>query len=133
MDYYNEMKEAVITQLDMDKEETMQTFADVATHGASGGVSGFIYHSETVKFARGNMKAIYNYAKEQAQDFGEDVFKMIQNFSCLKDIQPTLPEIAETIHGCPDEATVNDGVDTQIMNALAWYALEGVAYRESSN
>ena len=26
-----------------------------------------------------------------------------------------------------DEATINDGADTQILNALAWYALEVVA------
>lgn len=132
MDYYNEMKEAVITQLDMDEKETQQILRDVARGGADGGFSGFIYHSDTVKFAEGNIKAIYGYIKQQAEDFGENPFKMIQNFSCLKDVNPTIPEIADTIHGNPDQATVNDGVDTQIMNALAWYALEEVAFNEAN-
>ena len=131
MDYYNEMKEAVITQLDMDEKETQQTLQDVARGGASGGFSGFIYHSDTIKFAEDNKKAIYGQIKQQAEDFGENPFKMIQSFSCLKDIKPTISEIADTIHGNPDQATVNDGVDTQIMNALAWYALEEVAFNEA--
>jgi hypothetical protein len=42
-----------------------------------------------------------------------------------------LSEVADTIHGHPDQATINDGVDTQILNALAWYALEEVAFNET--
>ena len=130
---YNNMKEAVIKQLNMSEEDTKQTLKDVINGGAAGGFSGFIYHYETVKFAKDNIKAIYGSAKEQAQDLGEDVYKMIQGFNCLKDMSPLISEIADTIHGYPDKATVTDGMDTQILNALAWYALEEVAHRETED
>lgn len=130
---YNNMKEAVIKQLNMSEEDTKQTLKDVINGGAAGGFSGFIYHYETVKFAKDNIKAIYGYAKEQAQELGEDVYKMIQGFYCLKDMSPLISEIADTIHGHPDKATVTDGMDTQILNALAWYALEEVAHRETED
>ena len=131
MDYYNEMKEAVITQLDMDEKETQQTLRDVARCGAGGGFSGFIYHSDTVKFAEGNMKAIYEHLKSQAEEFGENPFKIVQNFSCLKDINPTITEISEVIHGFEPILRHAEGVDVQIKNALAWYALEEVAFNEA--
>ena len=74
---------------------------------------------------------IVNFLKEQANDMGVNAFEMVQGFSCLYDIQPTQAEVADTIHGHPDQATINDGVDTQILNALAWYALEEVAFNET--
>ena len=77
MDYYNEMKEAVIKQLDMSKEDTEQTFRDVARGGADGGFSGFIYYSETVKFAKDNMNVIYEHLKSQAEDFGVNPFEIV--------------------------------------------------------
>ena len=48
-------------------------------------------------------------------------------------MSPLISEIADTIHGHPDKATVTDGMDTQILNALAWYALEEVAHRETED
>ena len=125
---YELIKKAVIKQLNCD--DVQQTFKDVVNGGASGGFGGFIYYNETRKFAKDNMKAIYDFAKEEALDCGQDVFEMIQGFGCLRDINPLTSEIADTIHGHPDNATMNDGVDTQILNALAWFALEEVAHRE---
>ena len=129
---YEKVKKAVFAQLGDDAEQELENVR-ACPGGASGGFNGFIYHSETVKFAKDNMKAIFNFAKEEAEEFGEDVFKMIQGFHCLKDINPLTTEIAGVIYGQPDEATINDGVDTQILNALSWYALETVAYREEQS
>ena len=126
---YELIKKAVFDQLGDDAEQELENVR-ACPDGAAGGFGGFIYYNETRKFAKDNMKAIYNYAKEEAEEFGEDVFKMIQGFGCLKDINPLTSEIADTIHGHPDNATMNDGVDTQILNALAWFALESVAHRE---
>ena len=126
---YEKIKEAVIKQLKCD--DVQQTFKDVVKGGASGGFGGFIYHNETVKFAKDNIKHIYKYLKEQANDMGVNAFEMVQGFNCLYDIQPTQAEVADTIHGHPDQATINDGVDTEILNALAWYALEEVAFNET--
>jgi len=104
--------------------------SDIRNHGADGGFSGFIYHSETCKFARDNMAEIYRHAKDQAAEFGTDPLEMIAGFNCLRGEYPAF-EIASVIHDDIDDATRNDGADTAILNALAWYALEEAAqYRE---
>ena len=62
---YNNLKMKVINQLNInDEEELKQTFTDITNspHGASGGFNGFIYYSETCKFARENIKDIFDYA-----------------------------------------------------------------------
>jgi len=91
---------------------------DVSNHGAGAGFSGFIYHNETVPFARRNKKAILELAKEQASEIGsETIYEMVASFRC---VDCTGYEVAEAIH-----SGKGDNV-TQVYNALAWYALEEV-------
>jgi hypothetical protein len=120
--------DAVITQLDCEDDELNSTMADIANHGAAAGFSGFIYYKETCKFARDNMAAIYRQVKDDAADLGVDPLKMVAGFGCLHGEFPAF-EIASVIHNDIDDATRNDGADTAILNALAWYALESVARR----
>lgn len=106
--------------------DLLQTLKDVSDHGASGGYGGFIYHRDTCKFARENMPLIIEQLKEDTSNYGVDVFEMVSNFNCLNENYPAF-EIASVIFDQADEASINDGADTQILNALAWYALEEVA------
>lgn len=92
---------------------------DVARHGADGGFSGFIYYCDTVPFAKKNRKEIVELAKNIADDFGEGVFKMIAGFRCLSG-DYSEGEIAEAIYNSKSEN------NTQVLNALAWFALEEV-------
>ena len=87
---------------------------------ASGGVSGFIYHHETLKFSEDNLTLILAKLREDASEFGlAGAYSMIASFNCLNDI--SADDVADAIR---DE----DHEDyTQVMNALAWYALEEVA------
>tara|TARA_Y100000310_G_C19964053_1_gene482478 strand:- start:15 stop:461 length:447 start_codon:yes stop_codon:yes gene_type:complete len=109
-----------------DDAELIQLLSDVSNNGAGGGFSGFIYHSDTRKFARDNMPLIIEQLIEDASNCGMDVFEIVSHFNCLNENYPAF-EIASVIFGQADEATINDGADTQILNALAWYALEEVA------
>ena len=118
--------DAVITQLNCEDDELNSTMADIASHGADAGFSGFIYHSETCKFARDNMAAIYAHAKDEAADFGVDPLEMVAGFGCLRGEFPAF-EVASVIHNDIDDATRNDGAETAVLNALAWYALESAA------
>jgi len=118
---------AVITQLNCEDGEIDSTMRDIRNHGADGGFSGFIYHSETCQFARANMSAIYGQIKDDAADFGVDPLEMVARFGCLRGEFPAF-EIASVIHDDMDDATRNDGADTVILNALAWYALESAAH-----
>jgi len=114
------LKNAVIEQLGGDDESIEYAKDTIQNCGASGGVGGFIYYSETTEFARNNMDDIYSLLKDQASEFGYDcVFEMVAKFNCLKDHKYSPHEIADVIYNKASE----DG-ETQILNALAWYALE---------
>lgn len=91
---------------------------DVANHGANGGFSGFIYYSDTVPFATRNKKLIIQMAKDMADDLGENVYQMIANFNCLG-LQDW--EVAEALYQRTSPERTN------VLNALAWFALEEVA------
>ena len=126
---YNNLKKLVINQLGInDEKELKQTLSDISNNGADGGFNGFIYYSETCKFAKENIKEIFDYAQEQAEQLGEGVYKMISNFNCLTDVKET--EVASTIHLVLKGVEDDQGNETQILNALSWYALEEVAREE---
>ena len=91
---------------------------DFANHGADGGYSGFIYHSETVEFAKKYRKLIAKLAESQSSDLGLGVIEMIQGFNWFKHDRPSHADVTACLYG--------DGDDTSVMNALAWYAAEEV-------
>lgn len=100
-------------------ESFKETAQDVANHGADAGFSGFIYHSETVPFAKRNKKAILEYAKQLAHDIGDgNWLDLIAGFNCIK-IEAS--EVARAYYDPRSEDR------TQVFNALAWFALEEVA------
>lgn len=110
--------DAVISQFG-GKESFKESAIDVANHGIDGGFGGFIYHTETVKFAEDNKSLIMELAEEQAQEFGNDgALSMIASFNCLNN-DYNQSEIAHAIYGEIEEST-------QVLNALAWYAAEEV-------
>ena len=108
-----------------------QTARDVTRGGADGGFHGFIFHKDTIPFAARNRDAILELARAQADDFGtEGEFAMIAGFRCLSDMKLTQSEIARAVYDAR-KRTVRSEDDTtartQVLNALAWYALEEVA------
>lgn len=92
---------------------------DVTEHGADGGFSGFIYYTDTVKFAQRNKGPILDACRQMADDLGEPVYRMIGSFNCLK---ITEGEAAEAIHNPRSEDRTN------VLNALSWFALEEVCW-----
>lgn len=101
-------------------ESFTESALDVYNHGIAGGFHGFIYYGDTVKFAKAHKADIQKLASEQAEEFGVGTLEMIQGFGCLgKDY--SLDEIGKCLYGC---GHCDD--ETQIYNALAWYAGEEV-------
>lgn len=90
--------------------------------GAAGGFTGFIYYSETSEFAKQHLAAIKDSIKRIANELGEGIIETVKGFNCIGD-DYSLDEIGEALYGKFDEK------HTYIYNALAWYALEEVAYR----
>lgn len=93
---------------------------DVYNHGADAGYCGFTYYSDTVSFYKRNKSDILELLKEQAENCGYyNVIAMVKSFNCLNDVNED--EIGKTLFGTEKQW------DTNIANALAWYALEEVA------
>lgn len=93
---------------------------DVCNHGAAGGFGGFIYHSETLPFAKRNKKAILELCKEQAEDSAATISEFIAWWNCVDCDAESVAIALYTGKG--------DNV-TEVYNALAWYALEEVSRR----
>ncbi len=122
------LKDRVTHHMNLENtKEEKEVFLDVVNNGADGGFPNFIYHNDTCKFARNYIDEIYKHLKEVGESLGECPLKMVTNFNCLRDSKPTVFEVADVIHGRADKATINDGMETAILNALAWFTLEEVA------
>ena len=102
------------------------TASDVSNHGASCGYCGFTYYTETCAFYAKNRGAILALLNDLSESIGEDILTLVQNFGCLgKDY--TLDEIGKTIYGNKNQH------ETNVANALAWFALEEVCRAYADN
>ena len=83
-----------------------------------GGVSGFIYYSETTSFFNENRKEIIQLVKEISFELGEGIIEFVASFNCLKDMDVTLDEIGNVLF-CVE--TDNYDEKMLIKNALSWF------------
>lgn len=117
----NELQAAVIEQLSGDESEARDTLRDVASYGADAGYGGFTCYSDTCGFFAANQSRIVDLVKEMADEFGQDPIGFVASFNCLADDRETRDEIGRCLYGEPSDE------DTQVPNALAWFALEETA------
>lgn len=101
-------------------ESARESMPDIVNHGVDGGFSGFIYYSDTVKFAARHKAAILERLKEDASNFGDSgVISMLAGFNCFKGMSQE--EIADGLYNPRSDNR------TTIYNGLAWYACEEIA------
>ena len=112
---------AVKEQIGQDDEAGYDPLQDVYNHGISGGFGGFTYYRETSKFFEENKQLIVEHLKNDAAQFDQDVISFVAGFNCLQDDDETRDEIGRAIYGQLEDD------DTQVANALAWFAAEEVA------
>ena len=93
---------------------------DICRGGIDGGFHGFIYYTDTVPFAKRNLREIQSYAEQQARDSGSGVIELIQGFGCFRHDKPSEAEVGSALYGG------RNGYQN-VLNALAWYAGEEVA------
>lgn len=115
---YHPLKRAVMRQFG-DSESFYDSVPDIANHGAIGGVSGFIYYSDTVNFTKRNKDKIMQSLTELSDDLGESIISMLSHWQCLKGLSQ-----CEIMEGLYNPKSDNK---TTVYNAIAWYALEEVA------
>lgn len=102
-------------------QEFKERASDVTNHGASGGFSGFIYYTDTLAFYAKNRTYIVDLCQSMSDELGEDMLSMIRSFNCLGKDSTSIDEVGRTLFGTKRTH------DTQVANALAWFALEEVA------
>jgi hypothetical protein len=107
-------------------EDLLDTYRNIAAHGADSCWVGFTYTRDTVDFWESNRDLILASLKDMASELGEkSTVALVASFRCLSGVSQD--EIAETLFG---ECPIPDGRYqdlSQIANALSWYALEEVA------
>jgi hypothetical protein len=96
-----------------------ESASDICNYGASGGVSGFIYYTETDAFTKRNHALIMELLNNYADDMGTNALELLSGFNCFKDM--TEHEIFDGL--------MNPKSDDRptIYNGLAWFALEEVS------
>lgn len=94
---------------------------DVANHGANAGFGGWTYYSDTIAFTKRNQADILKMAEQQAADFGQGMLEMICGFGVFRNDKITPDEVARAIYQGKGEMATN------VLNVLAWYALEEVS------
>ena len=145
----DELDRAVIAQLGGTCENTAngcaidddaaETLANVCrcSCGAAGGFNGFIYYTETREFTAANRDAIRERLREQIAEglFTDEngkargVVGAVMSFSCFKGEDPAQieEEAARVLFG--PVALIRAGTFDLVANALAWGALEDLAFR----
>ncbi|HTF27219.1 MAG TPA: hypothetical protein VK625_00165 [Flavitalea sp.] len=100
------------------------SISDINNHGISGGFSGFIYYSDTHSFAMRHRKDIVRLLNEQANDFGEEVVKMVSGFGVFRS-NPMDNEDRQELYKYLGGAKCEQSA---ITNLMAWYAAEEVCH-----
>jgi hypothetical protein len=98
-----------------------ESIMDVVNHGIDGGFSGFIYYSDTHKFALQYRKLINKLLDESADSLGEDVVNMVNNFGVFSGKMDA--DEKKDLYKYLGGAKVQQG---SVTNVMAWFAAEEV-------
>lgn len=95
---------------------------DVVNHGIDGGFNGFIYYSDTHKFAIKHRSVIVTMLEDMADQLGEEVVKMVSGFGVFRN-SPMDNDDRKDLYkylggGKPEQGTIT--------NLMAWFAAEEV-------
>ena len=102
-------------------DEFQEMASDIANHGIDGGFSGWIYYRETCGFYRANKKLILEFAESYANDMGENMLSMIQNFGVFRRDPISQNDLAKALYtGRGDDRTT-------VQNVMAWFVAEELA------
>jgi hypothetical protein len=93
--------------------------ADICNHGASGGVCGFTYYTDTIAFTTCNRALITELLTNYADDMGINALELLSGFNCFNDMKEY-----QIFEGLMNK---NSDDRTTVYNGLAWFALEEVA------
>ena len=116
---------AVLKQIGVTKKEFTSNVTDY--QNASNGVSGFIYYTDTHKFALKNQSLINNLLDEMADDQGQEVVEMVKEFGVFRNgmNKDELKDLYKFLGG---NKNINDYETNSVLNVLAWLCVEQLAF-----
>jgi len=142
MTYSNKLFQAVYEQLEADShEEFVQICEDICRGGASGGFNGFISYQQTRDFAHANQSIIEEELVEDARELSMSPSELIKTCNWIKDYlsEFTTQEFEPIFWRIFYAQPLGDGDEdydyyyfdneTVVLNQIAWWALEHVAFR----
>jgi hypothetical protein len=100
----------------------MSSVEDVNNHGIDGGFNGFVYCSDTHKFAMAYRKYILSMLEDTADQLGEDVITMVSNFGVFRN-SPMDNDDKKNLYRY---LGVGRCEQSTITNVMAWFAAEEV-------
>jgi len=104
-------------------KELSLELVNCAEYGANIGIPGFTYYNETLSFFKKNRPAIASHIERTADEFGTDIFSMVQNFGVFHNSEkPTPSEIGKALWDSQFWPEFS-----YLYNVFAWYALEEVS------
>jgi hypothetical protein len=113
---YRILINAVINNIGMD------SVRDVNNHGIDGGYSGFVYCSDTHKFAMRYRKQIIAMLEDSASSLGEEIISMVNSFGVFRPDGMDSDDKKDLYKylggGRPDQGALT--------NVMAWFAAEEV-------
>ena len=135
--YNDALFQSVYEQLECESKTdfivTCREVSEVSDYGSLSGFSGFITSYQKNEFSRKNMLLIVDALAQDADEQGLSISQMVASFKCLdvKDIVGHATHDFERIFWSVvyDQDNINSNVTRLILNALAWWTLEYVAFR----
>ena len=116
------LAKAVINQMGGIDGDTLAELNQV--RNAADGYSGFIYYSDTVAFWKRVRRIAVPYMEDEANSLGErSALDMVKSFNYCQSHEIETRDIALALYGRMADA------ETGVLNLLAWYVLETVAFR----
>lgn len=121
----NELKKSILAQVGISKKEFKKDVRDY--QNAQNGISGFIYYSQTHKFAIENQNEIIELLEEQAEGIGLEVFEMVASFGVFKNgiEKEEKKDIYRFLGG---NTNIEEYESFSVLNVMAWFAVETLAF-----
>lgn len=114
---------AVIAQLDCENQNELEdTLKDIYNHGIASGFNGFIYFSDTAKFASENLNLIIESISNYCDSYDITISDFCENL--FRDIDSDYKNTALLRLSNNEKFEY----DYYFLNKLAWFACDEVAY-----
>jgi hypothetical protein len=121
------LKKSVLKQIGISEKEFKNSISDY--RDASSGISGFIYYSDTHKFALKNQGDIIDLLEELADEQGIEVVELVKSFGVFRNgmDKGELKDLYKFLSGIKD---IEQG---SVTNILAWLCVEQLAFELDNN